>query len=267
MKFRSRLILFLVAIAATGLAAAQTKLPPPRHGGIYVVAHRGAHEGIPENTIAAYRKAIELGVDYVEIDLRLTKDGRMVSIHNSTVEDYAPGVTGAVADMTLDELRALDIGSRVGPEWANERIPTFEEILEVCKGKVGIYLDFKCADMDKALEMIRAHGMEREVLWYASPAVLMKLRQVCPECVPMPDPGPEMLLPTLLKKIKPQVVATVSDHFTKSFADRCHEAGAVVLMDEGDPSGWEAAIQNGVDGIQTDHPADLIKFLESRKKE
>jgi glycerophosphoryl diester phosphodiesterase len=63
-------------------------LPESRHGGVYVVAHRGAHNGIPENTLAAYEAAIEMGVDFVEVDLRTTKDGYIVSIHNKQIDSY-----------------------------------------------------------------------------------------------------------------------------------------------------------------------------------
>lgn len=246
---------------------ARTQLPPPKHGGVYVVAHRGAHQGIPENTLAAYRKAIELGVDYVEIDLRTTKDGRFVSVHNSTVDAYTNGVKGAVNELTFDELRALDIGSRVGPEWANERIPSFEEILELCKGKAGIYLDLKFADPIKVVEILRAHGMEKNTLWYASPAVHLKLKEICPECIPMPDPGLELLLPKLLERIQPVVVAATWDNFSKRFVDTCHAAGAKVIVDESDPSCWPQAFEWKTDGIQTDSPKELIELLDKHAKE
>jgi hypothetical protein len=72
------LTVFLLSLTLIGCAslnrASVSKLPQPRHGGVYVVAHRGAHNGIPENTIAAYKAAIEMGVDFVEIDLRTTRD-------------------------------------------------------------------------------------------------------------------------------------------------------------------------------------------------
>jgi len=63
-------------------------LKPPRHGDIYVIAHRGAHNGIPENSIPAYQKAIDLGADFVEVDIRTSSDGHFISIHNSTVDAY-----------------------------------------------------------------------------------------------------------------------------------------------------------------------------------
>src|SRR5262245_18834783 len=83
-------------------------LRPPRHGGVYVVAHRGAHQGIPENSLAVYQRAIELGVDFVEIDIRMTKDGVPVSRHNDSVDAYVKGAKGRVEDMMFDDLRELD---------------------------------------------------------------------------------------------------------------------------------------------------------------
>ena len=121
-----RLTCLLTCIMFCAAPGEDLPLRAPKHGGVYVVAHRGAHEGIPENTLAAYQKAIDLGVDFVEIDVRTTKDGRFVSIHNSTVDAYGDGATGEVMDFTLAELRALDIGSRVGPEWEGAKVPTFD---------------------------------------------------------------------------------------------------------------------------------------------
>jgi len=240
-------------------------LKPPRHGGVYVVAHRGAHIGIPENTLAAYRKAIELGVDFVEIDVRTTKDGRFVSMHNDTVDDYNnDGVTGAVSDFTLVELKALDIGSRVGPAWANERVPTFEEILDLCKGKCGIYLDLKQAKIEPLVELIKARGMEQDVLWYVWAGGVKTLRRVCPECIEMPDPGQESNLAGLIKAVHPRVVASVWKHYSKGFVETCHANGAIVMVDESDAGCWEDAVAWGSDGIQTDDPEGLIAFLKNR---
>jgi len=241
-------------------------IKPPKHGGVYVVAHRGAHTRIPENTLASYQKAIELGADFVEIDVRTTKDGKFVSIHNDTVDAYTKDVKGRVKDFTLEELRALDIGSRVGPEWKDEKIPTFEEILDLCKGKIGIYLDLKAAPVELLAALIQERGMEHDVLWYIGATQIQQLRKVCPECVEMPDPGIEMLLPGLLQSIKPRVVAAVWKHFSKTFVERCHDAGAIVIVDESNPDCWEQALAWGTDGIQTDHPAKLIAFLDKRAK-
>jgi len=124
-------------------AAVQEYFPKPRNGKTYVIAHRGAHIGIPENSLPAIQKAIDLGCDYVEIDTRATKDGRIVSVHNSTIDQYVPGRKGKVSDFSLEEIKTMDIGERTGPEWKNTRIPGIEDILQLCRGQVGIYLDLK----------------------------------------------------------------------------------------------------------------------------
>lgn len=238
-------------------------LHPPKHG-VYVVAHRGAHQDIPENTLAAYQKAIDLGCDFVEIDLRTTKDGEFVSIHNNTVDAYTTDAKGPVKSFTLAELKALDIGSRIAPQWADERIPAFREILQLCKGKIGIYCDVKDADLEKASAIVREFDMQRQVLWYTNGKPLEVLKTACPECIEMPDPGVPALLPMLLEK-KPPVIAAVWRAFSQDFAHQCHAANAIVIVDEDDADSWEPALQWGADGIQTDDPAGLIAFLKHRQ--
>jgi len=255
-----QLLILLLGLAADPAPA----LPPPKHGGVYVVAHRGVHDGIPENTLAAYSKAIEIGVDYVEIDLRETSDGHIVSVHNATVDAYTTDAKGPVKSFTLSELKAMDIGSRVAPEWKDERIPTFDEILTLCKDRVGIYLDLKDAPVPKLVEIIQAHGMQRQVLWYAGGAQIKQLQEICPDCIPMPDPGPEMLLGYTLKTYTPRVVAATWKNFSQEFVRKCHEAGAIVIVDEDTPACWEQAFEWRADGIQTDHPAALVELLKAR---
>lgn len=260
---------FIIALAllAVPLAAhPQQDLRAPKQGGVYVMAHRGAHEGIPENTLPAYARAIELGADFVEIDVRTTKDVRFVSIHNASIDGYVPGAAGKVKEMTFEELRKLDVGARVGPEWAGTTIPTFEEILDLCKGKIGIYLDLKDAPVAPLVEEIRKRGMERDVLWYAGPSKLRELGQLCPECIPMPDPGPEKNLAKLLQDFKPRIVASVWKQYSKTFAEACHAANAIVIVDEDGTECWQQMLEWKTDGIQTDHPEALIKLLRERAK-
>lgn len=251
----------LVAWSAVGLE-------PPKNGQLYVIAHRGVHAGIPENTLAAYREAIRVGCDFVEIDLRTTKDGALVSVHNREVDAYTKDAKGLVRDFTLAELIALDIGSRVGPEWAEERIPTFEEILQVCQGKIGIYLDVKEAELEKALVLVRKYGMEGSVLWLSGWRKLEQLGEACPECVLMPDPGTRKMLPRLLERFpEPAVVAPVWRSFTADFSGLVHAQGGLVFVDDddGNPEEWAQAVAWGADGIQTDQPAALLKWLKSRE--
>jgi len=241
-------------------------LSPPKHGGVYVVAHRGAHIGIPENTLAAYEAAIAMGVDFVEVDLRTTQDGHIVSIHNKDIDSYVmSGEQGLVSKMTLEQLKQLDIGSRISPRWSNERIPTLEEILSLCKDRVGIYLDLKAASVDKLVNIVKKWDMTGQVLWYSDFDELERIGELCPECILMPDPGPEKNLPDVIKRFQSSVIAGVWRYYSRSFVETCHQAGTIVIVDESAPTCWDDAIAWNSDGIQTDYPAQLIAFLKLRK--
>ena len=242
----------------------------PKHGGIYVVAHRGAHLEAPENSLAAYQKAIDMGVDFIEVDIRTTKDGVIVSCHNEMVDAYTDGISGKVNNFTYEELMKLDIGIKKGDQWKNTRIPTLEEILKIAsKGKCGIYLDLKEAPVKKLVSLIRKYGLEHQTLWY-SPSVRFwtfnDLVKECPECIPMPDPIFNWLLSWTLNNMSPMVIANSYDTFSKDFAKQCKEKGALVIIDEdhSDEVEWQHAIDLGVNGIQTDDPEKLIKFLKNR---
>ncbi len=240
---------------------------PAKNGGIYVIAHRGAHNGIPENTLAAYQKAIDLGADFVEIDVRETRDGAFVSIHNRTVDAYlSDGTTGNVKDFSLAQIKAFDIGSRVGPEWKNERVPTVDEILTLCKGRIGIYLDLKDSPIEALARKIQNHGMQKQVVWCVNPGQVAGIRRACPHCIPMPDPEPQKSLAEMLQTTTPAVVAPVWSDFTATFSTTCHDAGAIVFVDEqrSEVANWKQALEWGADGIQTDDPEGLIRYLKER---
>ena len=110
---------------------------------VLLIAHRGASGHAPENTLAAFKKAVTLGATFIETDLQLTRDARLVAIHDETVNRTTNG-KGAVHDMTLAELRRLDAGSWFGSEFAGERIPTLDEVLDFAKKyDVIFYLEMK----------------------------------------------------------------------------------------------------------------------------
>jgi len=238
--------------------------------GIYVIAHRGAHIGIPENSLAAYQKAIDLGCDFVEIDVRTTKDGQFVSIHNSKIDEYVKGVGGKVSEQTLAELRSLDIGSRIGTEWKDIRIPTFDEILKLCQGKIGIYLDLKAASIPALVEIIKKYGMEGDILWYIPASNMKGLKElvaVCPTCVPMPDAGPATNIEAVISQVRAKMLATDMGELSENFVKTAHQHYAMVTTDEkeGTPAEWKQIIEWKTDGIQTDNPAALIDYLKTRK--
>lgn len=139
---------------------------------IYVAAHRGWCARYPENTMEAFRAAIELGVDQIETDVRMTADGQLVLIHDATVDRTTDG-SGSVCDMTLAQLRQLDAGIKKGEQFAGCVIPTMEELMELVRDHPTMTLDIELKDYphllgekrafeacDKALEMIARYGFE-----------------------------------------------------------------------------------------------------------
>jgi len=264
------LLLFLHGILLGHKSDADQKFRKPKNG-VYVIAHRGAHQGIPENSLPAYQKAIDLGCDFVEIDVRTTKDGKFVSVHNSNIDSYVAGKTGTVRSLTLAELKALDIGEKLGEEWKGTRIPEFEEILQLCKRKIGIYLDLKDAAIPELMAIIRKYDMENDVLWYIPFQYIMQtgdVDQLFGKSYPMPDPQNQGNLKPLLEKLKPAVVATDMGKLSQSFVNVAHSHGAKVFVDEkeGTNAEWAKIIDWGTDGIQTDKPAELIDYLKQNHR-
>lgn len=109
---------------------------------IYVAAHRGWSTVYPENTMEAFRAATELGVDQIETDIRITRDGELVLIHDATVDRTTNG-TGRVIDMTLAELKSLDAGIHKGNQFKGCQIPTFIELMEYIKDHPTMTLDLE----------------------------------------------------------------------------------------------------------------------------
>jgi len=152
---------------------------------VLVIAHRGASGNAPENTLAAFRKAVALGATFIETDLQLSRDAHFVAIHDETVNRTTNG-QGAVHGMTLTELRRLDAGSWFGSEFAGERIPTLEEILEFSKkNDVVFYLEIKpggsCGGEHALIGSLRESGeIPRVVVISFDAAIVLNLRKIEP---------------------------------------------------------------------------------------
>lgn len=110
--------------------------------------------------------------------------------------------------------------------------------------------------------------MAHDVLWYGPiqyTAVMKQLQRQYPDIVLMPDPLTEQGIPYIVKELNPRVIAASWRNYSDSFVNTCHASNAIVIVDESDAGCWEQAIDWGSDGIQTDEPAKLIEFLNSRK--
>jgi glycerophosphoryl diester phosphodiesterase len=151
-----------------------------------IFAHRGASRVAPENTLPAFEAAIRLGADGVELDVQYSSDGKLVVIHNPTLEATTNG-TGRVTAHTFDELRGLDAGSHFGPEFAGTRIPTLDEVLELLKGKLLVNVELKALELASDLgaavvAVVRAHAMvDQVVISSFNPFALRRAKLAGPE--------------------------------------------------------------------------------------
>ena len=134
---------------------------------VVVVAHRGQVPGYPENTLAAYRESAARGFAAIEVDLRATADGEIVIMHDETVDRTTSG-SGKVEDMTFAEIRSLDAGSHAGPRFADQRVPTYQEVLEAIRGTgTKLVIDIKpgaALDNERVVRLTEQHGAVLDVL-------------------------------------------------------------------------------------------------------
>ena len=123
---------------------------------IWVAGHRGNPAEAPENTMASFRNAMEAGLDMIELDIQMSGDGELVIMHNLTVDQTTDG-TGAIREMTLKEIRSLDAGCRFHEEYRGEKVPLFEEFLELTKEYPDMLYDFELKEYPVAGNERRAY--------------------------------------------------------------------------------------------------------------
>lgn len=243
--------------------------PASKHKFI-VAAHRGDHVIYPENTIAAYQEAIKNEADYVEIDLRTTKDGELISMHDATVNRMTNG-KGLVANLTLNELEQLEVKSKDTIGKVIYRIPTFKQILQLCKHKINIYLDFKAADPAATYQMIKQYGMEKQVLVYINSAGQFtgwrKASPKMPLMLSLPDSVKTVTgMESFINKYQVDILDGNYKQYNADMVKLASSKHIPVWPDiqsagEG-PADWDKALAIGLTGLQTDHPAALVKYLK-----
>ncbi len=146
-----------LSFALTAMAAFTVGAPA---WGVQIIAHRGASHDAPENTLAAHRLALAQGADRVETDVHLTGDGKLIVIHDKTTQ-RTTGMTGTVAEMTQDALRALDAGRWKGEGFAGERLPLLEEQLGLIQEGRGMLVELKSGPeiVPEFARVVRASGV------------------------------------------------------------------------------------------------------------
>lgn len=235
----------------------------------WVIAHRGASGHAPENTVAAFERAVQLGATFIETDLHLTRDARFVAIHDSTLERTTNG-RGLVHEFTLAELKQLDAGHWFDREFMDERIPTLEQILEFSrKHDVVFYLELKYDSawgMHHALvaALRGAESAARTVVISFDPATIRAVHQLDPSLMIgllIEKNGGDFV--RLAEQTGARQICAEASIVTPEFVMAAHRADLhVIAWTVNSTDGMRAMMAAGVDGIMTDFPDRLRATIE-----
>lgn len=132
-------VIFIFSFLTLFAQSKRDKIEMPERG---ICAHRGAMETHPENTISAFNEAILLGAHMIEFDVQMTKDNKLVIMHDKTVDRTTNGA-GLVSELTLEEIKKLDAGSWKSQQFASEKVPTFKETLEIMPQNIWLNIHLK----------------------------------------------------------------------------------------------------------------------------
>lgn len=238
-----------------------------------VIAHRGFSGAAPENTIAAIRAAIEIEADMAEIDVTLTSDGHIVVFHDETLDRTTNG-SGRVSDFTLAELQQLDAGSWFAPEFAGERIPTLDAVLDEIDGQILLNVEIKSEAVERGVVAKVASAIYKRkmdglvVVSSFSPTALEQMHAEAP------DIRTAVLYNTTFHKggdaveivnsLEASVFNIKRQRLTKKMLRRCREHNIPVgLYTVNKPSRMRRLVDKGIDAVFTDHPDRLLAILNA----
>jgi glycerophosphoryl diester phosphodiesterase len=221
------------------------------------MAHRGASGRFPENTLTSFHAAIEAGAVMCELDVQLTRDNIAVVIHDDTLDRTTDG-RGAVADLTLAELKRLDAGAWFDPKFAGERIPTLDEVFATVRGRCALNIELKAKDSARQVcELMRQHrALETSMVSSFDWELLWRARELEPtiRIGMLAEKKAERLIAEAIARR----VTSINPRFdlaTAALCEHAHRSGLKVYVWTVDaPEAMRVLIQNGVDGIMTNFP-------------
>jgi glycerophosphoryl diester phosphodiesterase len=241
-----------------------------------VIAHRGASAYYPENTLASFAGAIDMGADMVELDVQLTDDGEVVVFHDAKISRCTNG-RGPLKSHTLARLKELDAGGWFHEKFRGEKIPTLAEVLSLCRGRIAVNIEIKTEAVgqtiaggieEKCLKMVERCGMRRHVVFSSfDPRAISHIRQIdkrAPVAVLFDKKIDNGRLPSEI------VVALGADAFNcsrreltvKRHTDLKAHNIPVNVYSPNDEEEMRRLVSRGVNGIFTDRPDILRRVLE-----
>jgi glycerophosphoryl diester phosphodiesterase len=269
-----------MAAAAALVLLGSCAAPEARRG--EVVAHRGFSAAAPENTLAAFRAAIAAGADRVEMDVLLSADGVPVILHDAKLDRTTDG-KGPVSKMTLEELRKLDAGRRFAPAFAGERIPTLDEVLDLCRGKIAVNVEIKGEAVRpddspppdgieaKVVAAILRCGMEgTAVVSSFEPRALARIRVLAPglrtQSLYAKKLHEGMSPAEVCGAVGSRDINCSAKEITPEWVAAAHRAGlGINVYTVNKPEEMRRISSLGVDGIITDRPDALLEVLGRRR--
>lgn len=248
-----------------------------RTGGPVIAGHRGSPRRAPENTVASFLMAVEEGADAVELDVRLSADGRLMVIHDDEVDRTSDG-SGIVNRLTEEEIRGLDAGSWFSRKFKGERIPSLGDLLRICGGKIGFNIEVKTgrgggadsALVEAVLGELNRYGGDDDILVSSFDADFLKLFR---EREPKTATG--LLYDPLDKPFSDPVAGSArlrADYLIVSrlgagirLAEAARKAGLMLgIFTINTQAQAEMALRSGADLIISDYPGKIRKFVEKK---
>lgn len=240
-----------------------------------IFAHRGASGYYPENTMLAFTKAVEMGATGIETDVHMTKDGKLVLIHDHSLERTC-GVRGLIKDFYLEEIKQMDAGSWMDEDYKGERVPTLDELFAFVKQldlvinlelKSGVVLYPKIEK--RVVEAIRAHDMtERVIISSFNHYSLVELKRLAPE-IPIGLLYNEALFEPwhYAKSIGASALHPIHYAVLPEFVRAAKREGiAYYPFTVNDRNEMKCLLQSGVSGIITDYPDRLADLLKEKSE-
>ena len=242
----------------------------PTSKNVLVASHRAVHHEKPENSLPAIREAIRLGVDIIEIDVKVSKDGIPMLMHDGKVDRTTTG-KGDLEAQTFEELRKLRL--RSNGKVTEETIPTLEEALRIAKGHILVDLDLKTDRIDNVIEVVKKVGGEDFVFFFDSDyEILSKVDAASKKFMLMPRAESKATADSALTRFKPEVIHIDSDFYTPDVTSLIRDKGARVWINAlGEPDmeirkgniseTLKSLTNQGANIIQTDEPEKVIRGL------
>lgn len=243
-------------------------------GGVGIISHRGAAAEAPENTLAAFRIAIDQGVDFIETDVRLTADGVPVLMHDPDLDRTTSGA-GPIEQHTLEQVRALDAGSWFDPDFTGEPVPTLEEFVALLgpaptRAFVELKGEWRPEQIATVLQLLRDNGLVNRVVLESFELVTLEmLRRQAPEFATMlltREINERMLLTAV--DLRVSAIGAREQLFLDAphFIERIRGLGlGAVVYTLNHPEQWERAALHGIDFIITDDPVGLGDWRDEHR--